>query len=185
MSRFALLAPLVAALALPPVFPAPASAERIDLPRDLSVDGCRPPVHWVARHPHADIRRSIVTNEGGVALVLTSNAVAFQLSDATMARATAQLRESQRRHEDNAVADAFVGVVVGGVRVLLEHGAECALHDLREVTYHDGRLHFVARDGSELFESFDADDRPLLENFPARDAEAFARAVTRELAAGR
>ena len=146
---------------------------------------CDDPLRWAARHDAARARHAITTEDGKVTLVLTDRVVAFQLSDRTMRKLDRELHRA--RHEDDddgGIGEAIRTAVLGTVRSVLEHSAECPVRELRDVRYEDGRLVFVARDGERLFENFEVDDDDVLESFDPRDAREFVRQFHR-LRAGR
>lgn len=167
------LAPvLLLALTLPAV---PALARERGTSVSMNSSCCDEPSRWSDRHAPADRRFEIITENGKVALLLTREVVALQLSDRTMHKVDRELRSKEREHRDQPLADAIAGAVIGSVRALLDHSAECDLRDVRSVDYRGGRLVFIANDGSRLFERLEIDDDRVLEGFSERDAAQFIR----------
>lgn len=143
---------------------------------------CGAPLRWADRHDDLDSRFAIATVDGKATLLLTRRVMAVQLSNRTMRRIDRELHRA--RHEvddglDGPLADAIRTAVVGTVRSVLEHRAECPVDEIREVRYERDRLVVIARNGRRLFESFEVDDDPVLESFDPRDAEQFAHEFRR------
>ncbi len=162
-------------LALLALFPAVgAMAAAADSGPSITTHGCDPPARWASRRDPRSARLAITSEDGDTNLLLTDEFVAVQLSDRTLRDARRELRR-QEDEEDNALARAFMAVVLSGVRALLDHSAECSIRDLRDVDYSDGRLRFTAECGRRLFDDFDVNGRDVLESFSERDARAFVR----------
>jgi len=160
-------------LTLLPAGPAPAHESR---GVRVSRFDCDDPLRWGPRHDASRSRLAITTEDGKVTLVLTDRVVAFQLSDRTLRKLDREIRRERHEDEDDGViGEAIKAAVLGTVRSALAHSAECPVRELRDVRYEDGRLVFVTRDGSRLFEQFEVDDTSALEAFDPRDARAFVR----------
>jgi hypothetical protein len=136
------------------------------------VSCCEPPARWGARHDAEDARIAITTENGDVTLLLTRRVVALQLSERCFHKVNRELRH-QQEEEDNPIAEAIQTVVIGSVRALLDHSAECSIRELRDVSYHDGRLVFVTEDGERLFDNLEIDDSDVMASFPEREARDF------------
>ena len=136
---------------------------------------CDEPTRWADRHAPQERRFEVITENGKTSLLLTRDVVALQLSDRTMHKIDRELRSKERAHRDQPLADAIAGAVIGSVRALLDHSAECDLRDVRSVDYRGGRLVFIANDGSRLFDRLEIDDDRVLEGFSERDAAQFIR----------
>lgn len=136
---------------------------------------CDPPTRWAPRHEPDERRFAITTQSGKATLLLTDSVLALQLSDRTMHRIDRELRQKQRDHRDEPLADLLEGAVIGGVRRLLDHSAECPIADIANVRYIDGRLRIEARDGSDLFDKLEMNDERVMRSFSERDALAFER----------
>ena len=140
---------------------------------------CDEPSRWADRHAPKDRRFEVIAENGKASLLLTREVVALQLPDGTMHRIDRELRNKERAHRDQPLADVIAGAVTGGVRALLDHSAECDLRDVRSVDYRGGRLVFIAKDGSRLFDRLELDDDRVLEGFSQRDAASFIREFRR------
>jgi hypothetical protein len=142
---------------------------------------CGEPLRWADRHDVRDARIAITTEDGKVTLLLTRHLLAMQLSERTMHKVESELHRKQHAHDedDNVLADALRTAVIGAVRALLDHSAECPVSEIRDVRYEGGRLVIVARKGDRLFDRLDVDDRDVLECFDARDAQDFVREFRR------
>lgn len=136
---------------------------------------CDEPTRWAERHAPEDRRFEVIAENGKTSLLLTREVVALQLSDRTMHKIDRELHRKERAHRDHPIADAIAGAVIGSVRALLDHSAECDLRDVRSVEYRGGRLIFTANDGSRLFDRLELDDDRVLEGFSERDATMFIR----------
>lgn len=136
---------------------------------------CDEPLRWGPRHGVERARCAITSEDGKMTFVLTDRVVALQFSDRTMRKIDRELHRA--RHEDDdagPIGDALKVAVIGAVRSMLDHSAECPVRELRDVRVVDGRLEFVARDGERLFENIEVDDDSVLGAFDPRDAERFA-----------
>ena len=142
------------------------------------VSCCDPPARWASRHDAEDARVAITTADGDVTLLLTRKVVALQLSDRTFHKVNRELRQKQEE-ADNPLAEAIQTVVIGGVRALLGHSAECPVREISDVTYRQGRLVFVTEDGGRLFEDVEVNDSNVMADFPQRDAREFVREFRR------
>ena len=137
---------------------------------------CSPPARWGARHDMRDARIAIRTRSGETVLLLTDDVAAIQLSDRVMHKLHRKLRDEEDSGEDNVLAHAIKIAVLGGVRSLLDHSAECPIRDLRDVDYRKGRLILVTEDGDRVFDDIDVNDEDVMSSFTERDARAFVRA---------
>jgi hypothetical protein len=86
-----------------------------------------------------------------------------------------KLQREAREHEDEPLASAIVSAVVGSVRSLLDHSAECPIRDLASVEYTGGGLVFTTEDGDRVLQGIDIDDDDVMREFSERDARAFVR----------
>ncbi len=135
---------------------------------------CDEPTRWGPRHEPRSRQFEVLTENGKASLVLTREVVALQLSDRTMHKVDRELRRKDRE-DDGPIGEVIRGAVLGGVRALLDHSAECDLRDVRSVRYEAGRLVFIGTDGHRLFERLEMNDDDVLEGFSERDALAFIR----------
>ena len=140
-------------------------------------------VRWSDRVDPGEGRVSITSEDGDVTMVLTDVDVALQLSNRTMHRVHRELRDAEDE-QDHWLASAIVSAVTGTVRAVLDHSLVCHVRDLRDVSYVDGRLVFIARDGRSTFADVDLCDTDITPAFSERDAESFVREFKR-LKAGR
>ena len=135
-------------------------------------------VHWSDRLDPGDARIAITTEDDGMTLLLTDEVVAFQLSNRALRKAHRELREAE--HEsDNWFASVIVTTVAATVRNLLDHSFVCDVRDLRDVSYEDGHLVFIGRDGSLVFGDGEACDSDVTSAFSERDAKRFVREFRR------
>jgi hypothetical protein len=172
------LAFALALLALVPARGAVAHGHDSHCP-SISTSCCDPPTRWAHRHDPRDARLAITSENGDATLILTDEVAAIQLSDRALHRVYRQLRDDEEDDQDNAFASAIRTAVYSGVRVLLNHSAECPIRDLKDVEVRDGRLHFTTEDGGHIFESITFDDDDVMNAFAERDARAFAREFRR------
>lgn len=171
----------LAALLLLPVAAAPASAHDHDTVHIGDVHCCDRPVRWGPRYDDGrDIHFAITNEDRKVTLLLTDDAVAFQLSDRVMRKVDRELHRARHEDDDDGpIGDAVKTVVLGMVREMLDHSAQCPLRELGDVRYEGGRLVFVDRDGERVFERFTMDDQDLLATFEPQDAREFVREFQR------
>jgi hypothetical protein len=143
----------------------------------LSVSGDY--VHWSGHHDPDDARLAITTEDGKVTLLLTDRLIALQLSDRMVHRVRRELRDKQDEERDNVLALAIASAVIGTVQELIDDSFSCCLHDVRDVSYEDGRLRLIGRNGKPLFEDADMCDTDVLASFSERDALRFVREFRR------
>ncbi len=136
---------------------------------------CDSPSRWASRHPVRERLFAIDTENGKGTLLITREVLALQLSDRTMHKLDRELRDEKRDRHDEPLVDVLKAAVLGGVRRLLDHSAECDLRDVRSVDYRNGRLVILDTAGDRLFEGVEMEDDRVLENFSERDALAFIR----------
>lgn len=136
---------------------------------------CDDPLRWGPRHAAERARHAITSEDGRITFVLTDRVLALQLSDRTLRKLDRELHRARHEDDDSGpVGEAIKVAVVGAVRSMLAHSAECPVRELRDVRVADGRLVIVARDGTRLFERFEVDDEDVLDAFDPREAERLA-----------
>lgn len=147
----------------------------------VSIGSCEvgEPVEWGARHDLARARFAMITEDRAVALLLTADRVAVQLSDRTFRELDREIAHEKDGDDDSVIGSAIKSAILGGVRSLLDHSLECRVEDLRDVRYRDGRLILITEDGGRIFEDLDINDRKVLEGFSEHDALAFVREFRR------
>ena len=175
MKSLALVLASLAVLVLPPVLSAPSSAcddQKVSIGHTSCCDW---PARWAPRHSAAEQRFAIDTESGKATLLLTDKVAAIQLSDRTLHRLERKFKAEQEDDEDNVIAQAIKTAVLGSVRALLDHSAECPIRELRDVEYRNGKLIFISEDGDRVFEDIDVSDEDVMTTFSDRDARAFVR----------
>jgi hypothetical protein len=140
---------------------------------------CDRPARWADRYHSSDARLTITTEGNDVTLLVTNDVVAMQLSDRTFHRIEKKTKAAEREDDDNILSQAIKTAVLGSVRALLDHSAECRLRDLRDARYEEGRLVIVTKEGDHLFEDVKVNDRLVLADFSEHDARAFVREFQR------
>ena len=153
----------------------------------VNIGSCevREPIEWGARHDLARARFAMLTEDRAVALVLTRDLVAVQLSDRTFRELDREIANEKHDEDDGVIANAIKGAVLGGVRALLDHSMECPIEDLRDARYRDGRLILITEDGDRIFEDLNINDHEVPEGFSEHDALAFVREFRRAKERGR
>ena len=131
-------------------------------------------VRWVEHHDVDDARLAITTENGKVTLLITQRVVALQLSDHMIRKVKHKLRDKVE-NQDDALGRAIVSAVAGSVREMIDSSFEIRIQDLRDVTYEDGRLRFIGRNGKAIFEESEFDDDDVMSSFSETDARAFVR----------
>ncbi len=139
-----------------------------------STDWCGSCTRFAARHDAGNARLAITTQDGDATLILTSDVVAVQLSEAKFREVIRKLRDEEYA-DDNPLARVIKTAVLSSVRSLLNHSAEVRIRDLRDVVYEDGRLVFITESGQHVFRHVDVGDRSVLDEFSESDARAFVR----------
>jgi hypothetical protein len=136
-------------------------------------------VHVSERHDPSDARIAITTQSGKVTLLLTDRDVLFQLSDRTFHKVQRELRDAKDKERDNWFANAIVTAVTGTVGEVLDHSLVCHVRDLRDVTYDDGRLVFIGRNGRSVFGHTHGGNSDAENAFSEHDAQNFVREFRR------
>ena len=119
-------------------------------------------------------RSAIATRDGRVALLLTRDAVAMQLTDRGL-RDIGRDMDEDVRDEDGFVAEIIQAAVRSSVATMLKRSVEYPVRELRDVQYRGGRLVFTSEDGERVFENVSVDDTDVMESFSEADARAFVR----------
>ncbi len=150
---------------------------------------CEDPARWAARHDLRDARFAITTEDGDACMLLTRSVVAVQLSDRAFHKIDRNLRDkdfdNDADDDGSIIGSAIKHAVLGAVRDLLDHSAECRIRDIRDMSYERGRIVIVTDDGDRLFDGLDINDEDMLGSFSERDARAFVREFRRAKAAQR
>ena len=81
--------------------------------------------------------------------------------------------------QDNWLGTAIVTAVTGTVRAVLDHSLVCHVRDIRDVSYADGQLVFVGRNGRPVFGDIDICDSDVTSAFSERDGQSFVREFRR------
>jgi hypothetical protein len=145
----------------------------------LGFSCCDSPARWAPRHDADAARLAITTRSGNVTLLLTRDVVALQLSDRKFRDLRHRLREKEDEDGDILFARVIKTTVLGTVLAVLDHSAECPIRELKDVEYRDGELVFITERGDRLLEDVDVDDTSVMQDFSARDAQAFVREFRR------
>jgi hypothetical protein len=141
------------------------------------------PVEWGDRHDLRGARCAVLTQDRAVALVLTRDVVAVELSDRYLRDLDREM-DRERDDDDGVIAQAIKDAVLDGVRSVLDHSLECPLDELSDVRYRAGRLELLTRDGGSVFDDLEVDGRRVLESIPEHEARAFVREFHRLRGAG-
>lgn len=123
-------------------------------------------------------RSAIATRDGKVALLLTRDAVAMQLTDRGL-RDIGRDMDEDAEGEDGFVAEIIQAAVRSSVATMLKRSVEYPVSELRDVQYRGGRLVFTGEDGERVFEDVSVNDTDVMESFSEADARAFVREFQR------
>jgi hypothetical protein len=135
------------------------------------------------RHPR-DARSAIATRDGMVALMLTHDAVAMQLTDRGL-RDIGRDMDEDMEEEDGFLAGIIQAAVRSSVTTMLKRSVEYPVSEIRDVSYRDGRLVFTSEDGERVFDSVSVNDTDVMTSFSDTDARTFVREFRRLKAATR
>ena len=136
------------------------------------------------RHPR-DARSAIATRDGMVALLLTRDAVAMQLTDRGLRDIGRDMDEDMEEEEEGFLAGIIQAAVRSSVTTMLKRSVEYPVREIRDVSYRDGRLVFTSEDGERVFDSVTVNDTDVMTSFSDTDARAFVREFRRLKAATR
>ena len=135
------------------------------------------------RHPR-DARAAIATRDGKVALLLTRDAVAMQLTDRGL-REIGRDMDEDGDEEDGFLAGIIQAAVRSSVTTMLKRSVEVPVSEIRDVEYRGGRLVFTGEDGERVFDHVTVNDTDVMTSFSDADARAFVREFRRLKAAAR
>lgn len=132
-----------------------------------------------------DARSAIVTRDGRVALLLTHDAVAMQLTDRGLRNIGRDMDEDMEEEEEGFLAGIIQAAVRSSVTTMLKRSVEYPVSEIRDVSYRDGRLVFTGEDGERVFDSVTVNDTDVMRSFSDADARVFVREFRRLKAATR
>lgn len=139
----------------------------------ISFDSDDPHTRLVARHDVKAARLAIPTRRGAAVLLLTSDAVAVQLSDETM-----------RKVETEADAGFLEELIVSGVRLAIGKSVEYPVARIRSAEIANGVLVLTSEDGKPVFDTIRVDGHNVTHDLDAASAARFLREF-RKLRAGK
>ncbi|MCU1349905.1 MAG: hypothetical protein JWO56_2935 [Acidobacteria bacterium] len=126
-----------------------------------------------ARHSAREARLAVGTREGAAVLMLLHDAVAVQLSDATIAHVKA-------KDDANFLEEWLVAGIQMGVRKSVEY----PIANIRSAEVRDGALVLTNDEGKPVFSDIKVNGANVLHGFSAADATRFVNAF-RVVKAGR
>ena len=151
------------------------AGDRHDGHVSLNTTGVERPVRWAPRQDPDAAQLIITTDHRDAELVLNSDVVALQLSERALKRVRHELRDADKKAEENenCAGAWFASAILSTVSSFLDHSAECPLRSIRDVAYVDGRLEFTTQDGRRMFEHVSVDSRDVMGDFSESDARQF------------
>jgi len=123
------------------------------------------PTQLAPRREVSDATLAVVSREGSVALMLTSDVVAVQLTD----RALSDV-------EPDKDAGFLEELLVSGVRLALGKSIECPISAIRSAEFRNGMLHLTNNQGQPVFKEIKVNGSDVLRSFSSNDAVRFVRA---------
>ncbi len=132
-----------------------------------------------------DARAAIATRDGMVALLLTRDAVAMQLTDRGLRDIGRDMDGDMEEEEEGFLAGIIQAAVRSSVTTMLKRSVEYPVSEIRDVSHRDGRLVFTSEDGERVFDSVKVNDTDVMTSFSDADARAFVREFRRLKAATR
>jgi hypothetical protein len=123
------------------------------------------PTQLAPRRELSDACLAVVSREGSVALMLTNDVVAVQLTD----RALSDV-------EPDKDAGFLEELVVSGVRLALGKSIECPISAIRSAELRGGRLLLTNYDGKPVFNEIKVNGSDVLQSFSSKDAARFVSA---------
>jgi hypothetical protein len=121
-----------------------------------------------------DARTAIATRDGKVALLLTRDAVAMQLTDRGL-REIGRDMDEDGDEEEGFLAGIIQAAVRSSVTTMLKRSVEVPVSEIRDVQYRGGRLVFTGEDGERVFDHVTVNDTDVMTSFSDADARAFVR----------
>lgn len=131
----------------------------------ISFDSDDARTRFVERHALRDARLAVTTKSGAAVLLLLNDAVAVQLSDATLAAVTTK--------ED---AGFLEGLLVAGVQFAVRKSVEYPIANLRSAEIRGGNLVLTNDEGKPVFDNVKVNGDNVTRNISAADAQRFVTA---------
>ncbi|REL29192.1 hypothetical protein DYD21_15185 [Rhodohalobacter sp. SW132] len=135
-------------------------------------------VFFTERIPPSDAIEAIQTREGSVDLLLTENDLVIQFSNKGLEKMAAEIQGDKSDSQFEAIIKSMVS---SGVQTFLDRAMIIPYYEIDEISYSDGRLIILNKDGKEIFGDLEFNDSKVVENFSRRDARKFVSAAERLL----
>jgi hypothetical protein len=137
-------------------------------------EGCQE--RFRERRQMREARFAITTPNEVAVLMLTRDAVTFQLTDEYLHDIKYGLPEDRLGPEAGFLERMAAWIVRRTVHFAMNDAVEYPLRDLRGADYRDGRLVFVTSEGRRAFQEVRVNDTDAMHAFTPADARAFVRA---------
>ena len=137
-------------------------------------EGCKE--RFRERRKMREARFAITTPNDVAVLMLTRDAVTFQLTDAYLHDVKHGLPEDRLGPEAPFLERMAAWIVRRTAHFFMSDAVEYPLRDLRSADYRDGRLVFVTNEGRRAFQEVRMNDTDAMHVFTPADAQAFVRA---------
>ncbi|TVR29711.1 MAG: hypothetical protein EA390_09265 [Balneolaceae bacterium] len=135
----------------------------------------------VPRLSHKDAEIGITSREGSVDLLLTNESILIQFTDTFLEKIEGEIRESDDLSDATHLGTVIRSMVSSGVKTLLDRALAIPLYEIDAVYYENGRLFIINREGKELFEGLEIDNKQVMEDFRRRDARRFVAEAERRM----
>lgn len=127
----------------------------------------------VPRYPKNDAEYHITTKENSVTLLLTNSAIFLQFTDDYLEKIADDIRGKNESDDSDHFGAVLRSAISSGVQTLLDRAITVPLNEIEEISYENGRLIIINRDGEEIFEEAEVEDVLIMEDFSRRDARRF------------
>ncbi len=155
----------LATLALALLLSAPAMAGEKKDGISVSFDSDDSRTRFAQRHDARDARLAVTTRNGTAVMLLTSEVVAVQLSDATLTKVATK--------ED---ANFLEELIVSGVRLAVRKSVEYPIANIRSAEVKSGVLVLTNDQGKPVFDNIKVNGENVARSLSASDAARFVSA---------
>lgn len=156
--------------------PVTSQAQRGEFITDNSVDA-----EIIPRLTLHEAEFGITTKEGSVDLMINGSDLIIQFNDRFLDEISDEIRSEAKPDESSHFSAVLRAMISSGVRTLLDRAIAIPISEIEEVYYENGKLFIINRDGKEMFDDLDIDDKKVMEDFTRRDARGFVAEIERRM----
>lgn len=151
-----------------------AKAQQISTSTDMDAD-------IVPRFSLSDAELSISNQDKSIDLILTNDAIAFQFTENYLSEIADEIEGSDYMHDSASFAQIFKSVISKSVHSLLDRAISIPLIEIKQISYDSGKIVIINKEGEELFNDFEINDKQIMEDFSKRDAKRFVERAEKKM----